>query len=99
MTSSSSPNSILQLYEALQIFFIENSKNRALKQLEKKYKNLKVIFNKNSGFGSAANIGARLAKTKYIVFISPDTLNEKKGIKKIENISKEFDKLISLHSI
>ena len=84
-------NSIKKINNTAYIVIIENSKNRALKQLEKKYKNLKVIFNKNSGFGSAANIGARLAKTKYILFISPDTLIEKNGIKKIENISKEFD--------
>jgi N-acetylglucosaminyl-diphospho-decaprenol L-rhamnosyltransferase len=84
-------NSIKKINNTAYIVIIENSKNRDLKQLEKKYKNLKVIFNKNSGFGTSANIGARLVKTRYILFISPDTFIEKNGIKKIENISKGFN--------
>ncbi len=39
-----------------------------------KYKNLKLIFNKiGLGFGTAANLGIRKSKTKYILLINPDT--------------------------
>ena len=73
------------------ILIIENSNSDNIKKLEKKYNNLKVVINKNKGFGNAANVGAKLAKTKFIIFISPDAIIEKNGIKKIEKISKKLN--------
>ena len=73
------------------ILIIENSNSDNIKRLEKKYNNLKVVINKNKGFGNAANVGAKLAKTKFIIFISPDAIIEKNGIKKIEKISKKLN--------
>ena len=52
------------------IFVIENAEDKTLKeQIENKFRNVKVILNKNRGFGQAANLGAELAKTKYIFFL------------------------------
>ena len=84
-------NSIKKVNNKAKIIIIENSKNEKLKRLEKKYKNLKVILNNNKGFGNAANRGAKLAKTKYIIFISPDIILKKNGIKKIENEAKKVN--------
>ena len=47
-------------------------------------------MNKNSGFGQAANLGAKLTKTKNIFFCSPDNFSEKNTINKLENLSKEL---------
>ena len=83
-------NSIKRIKNHTKIIIVENSNNKKLKKLEKKYKNVKVFINKNNGFGRAANLGGELAKTKYLLFISPDAIIEKNGVKKIE---KEAGKL------
>tara|TARA_B110000008_G_scaffold77867_1_gene79393 strand:+ start:295 stop:1104 length:810 start_codon:yes stop_codon:yes gene_type:complete len=75
-----------------QIIVIDNSQDEGLKKnIEYKYKNVKVILNKNKGFGQAANLGARLAKTKYLFFCSPDNYVEKKIIDNLENISRNIN--------
>ena len=82
---------LLQINNHANILIIENSNSNNIKKLEKKYNTLNVIINKNKGFGNAANIGAKLAKTKFIIFISPDAIIEKNGIRKIERISKSIN--------
>ena len=82
---------LLRLKNKANLLIIENSNSDNIQKLEKKYNNLKVIINKNKGFGNAANVGAKLAKTKFIIFISPDAIIEKNGLKKIEEISKNLD--------
>ena len=59
-----------------QIIIIDNSQNKNLKRdIENNYENVTVILNLNKGFGQAANLGAKLAKTKYVFFCSPVHLN------------------------
>ena len=54
-----------------EIIVIENSLNEKIKNLESKYKNLKVIMPKeNLGFGGAVNLGIKLSKNDF-VFINP----------------------------
>jgi hypothetical protein len=86
-------NCIKSIEKKYKIIVIDNSKDYELKKiLEKKYKNLKVIVNNNNnGFGNAANIGALKAKTKYILFIGPDTLLENRAITNITKIAKNFN--------
>ena len=80
------------------IIIIDNSNDKNLKiNIENKYKNVTVILNINKGFGQAANLGAKLANTKYLFFCSPDNYVEKKihNVKKSEvvNINKNVNKL------
>ena len=82
---------LLQIKSQANILIIENSNSINIQKLERKYNNLKVIINKNNGFGHAANIGAGLAKTRFIIFISPDAIIEQNGIKKIEKIAKNLE--------
>ena len=86
-------NCIKSIEKKCKIIVVENSCDYKLKKiLEKKYKNLKVIVNNhNNGFGQAANIGALKAKTKYLLFLGPDTVLENKAITKISKIAKNFD--------
>jgi GT2 family glycosyltransferase len=85
-------NCIKSIEKNTKIIIIENSKDYKLKKfLEEKYKNLKVIINDNKGFGNAANIGALKAKTKYLLFLGPDTKLENKAIKNIIKIAKNFN--------
>ncbi len=83
----------------MSIILIDNSMNANMKdEIENKYKNIKVILNKNSGFGHAANIGANLVNTKYILFCSPDNIIENNFFNKLNNSKKKlndnFDMLI-----
>ena len=75
-----------------EIIIVENSNNSNLKKdIENNFKNVKVILNRNSGFGQAANLGANLVKTKYIFFCSPDNYVEKNAINELENISSNLN--------
>jgi GT2 family glycosyltransferase len=86
-------NCIKSIEKKTKIIVVENSNDYKLKRiLEKKYKNLRVIINNNNnGFGNAANIGALKAKTKYLLFLGPDTVLESKAINNITKIAKSFD--------
>ena len=63
---------------------IENSGNVKMKQLEKKFKNLKCfIMKENLGYGRANNVAIKYSKTKYIFIINPDVNLKTKDISNI----------------
>ena len=61
------------------VIIIENSSSKNFKkQIENKFINVKCILaGENLGFGKANNIGLRLAKTKYVFLLNPDTVLHK----------------------
>jgi GT2 family glycosyltransferase len=83
---------INKFHKTNQIIVIDNSQDESLKKnIESKYKNVNVILNENKGFSQAANLGARLAKTKYLFFCSPDNYVEKNIVNNLENISRNMN--------
>ena len=73
------------------IIIIDNSQDENLKKdIEKKHENVSVILNLNKGFGQAANLGAKLANTKYVFFCSPDNYVEKNATHELKKICKEL---------
>jgi GT2 family glycosyltransferase len=64
------------------VIIIENSNNKNFKkQIENKFINVKCILaGGNLGFGKANNIGLRLAKTKYVFLLNPDTVLHKDAL-------------------
>jgi GT2 family glycosyltransferase len=61
-----------------EVIIVDNSmspnEHLKLRKLEKLYGSLTIIANtKNSGFGSANNLGAKYAKAKYLLLLNPDT--------------------------
>jgi len=76
----------------IKIIIIENSQDKKLKEnIKKKYKKVKVILQKNIGYGNAINLGSRFVKTKFFFVMNPDTVIYKntlklllKGCKKIK---------------
>ena len=69
---------IEQIDKKIKVIVIDNSGNKDFKKkIETKYENITIVLNENKGFGQAANLGASLAKTKYILFCSPDNFVEK----------------------
>jgi GT2 family glycosyltransferase len=75
------------------IIVVDNSNDYKLKSnLENSYNNLKVIINnQNKGFGHAANLGAHQSKSKYLLFLGPDTKLEKKAISNLNRIAKNLN--------
>ena len=75
----------------IKIIIIDNSQNKNLKEnIENNHENVTVILNSNKGFGQAANLGAKLAKTKYVFFCSPDNYVEKNAIHELKKICKNL---------
>jgi len=75
------------------IIIIENSRNFYLKnELEKKYKNLRVIIpRKNLGYSKGLNLGFKLSKTNF-VFINPaDVEITKKTLLKLDQLIKKYN--------
>ena len=74
------------------IIVVDNSQDKDLKKnIESKFKNVRVVLNRNEGFGRAANLGAKLAITKYIFFCSPDNYTEENAINNLQNISQNLN--------
>ena len=65
---------INNLSKKFKFIIVDNSYDKKLKKdLEGKYKNVKVYLRKNIGYGSAINYGSRYVKTKYFLVMNPDT--------------------------
>ena len=69
------------------IIVIENSNDNLFKnKIEKNFNNVKCILTKkNHGYGYAANIGIRKAKTEYLLLINPDAKTNYSSIKNLYN--------------
>ena len=69
---------ISQINNDIPIIVVENSLDVSLKKkLESKYPNVTVIIpDENTGNGGGANIGLRLAKTKYAFYLDVDVVLE-----------------------
>lgn len=65
------------------IIIDNNSPDRSIENIKNKFPEITLInHNVNAGFGIANNIGAQIAKGKYLFFLNPDTifLNDSLGI-------------------
>ena len=68
----------------INVIIIENSKDKRLKkEIETKYKNVRVYLQNNIGYGNAINYGSKFVKTKYFFVMNPDTIIYKNTIKKL----------------
>lgn len=61
--------------EALEVIVVEQSPDDALyNYLIKEYRWVTTVKNENKGFGAGNNVGAVLARGKYLLFLNPDTI-------------------------
>ena len=72
------------LSKKFKFIIIDNSNDKKLKkELEEKFKNVKVYLKKNIGYGRAINYGSRYVKTKYFMVMNPDTKIYKNTLKNL----------------
>ena len=89
-----------QTYEEIEIIVINDgstdSKEYLKKEFFKKNKKIKVINKENTGVSDTRNLGIKMAKGEYILFLDSDDFLENYAIEKmIDNISdKNIDMLI-----
>lgn len=64
-----------------------------ISNLESRISNLKVILNKkNVGFSKANNLGVKISqKSRYVLFLNPDTIIQKKTIEKMIGFMSEHE--------
>jgi len=73
-----------KISKKINVIIIENSKDKRLKkEIETKYKNVKVYLQNNIGYGNAINYGSKFVKTKFFFVMNPDTIIYKNTIKKL----------------
>lgn len=59
----------------LEVILIDNSPNHEVYEATiTKYTHIVAVKNENKGFGAGNNVGASLAKGKYLLFLNPDTI-------------------------
>lgn len=76
---------------------LENSNDKKIKKLKKKFKNIKIYYKKNNGYGSSINYASKLVKTKYFFVVQPDILGI--NAKSIETFVKYAKKLKNNFSV
>lgn len=74
-----------------EMIVIDNDKDsKVKKELIKNFPQVKYIkSSKNIGFGSANNVGAKLASGNYLFFLNPDTIVTKNAVDTLFNFIKE----------
>src|SRR3989338_8214023 len=70
----------------IEVIIVNNGwvKNGSLLSRETQITNY-IINRENMGFAKACNIGANIAKTRYLLFLNPDLVVEKKNFKNVLN--------------
>jgi len=75
----------------IKTIIIENSNNFKLKKnIEDKYKNIKVFIKKNEGVSASINFAVKKIKTEFFIQISPDIIFDYKNIAKFFIIAKKL---------
>lgn len=66
----------LRINLSYEIIIVDNnSEDRRIETIIKKYSEVNLnLSSENKGFGNACNIGAKISKGKYYVFVNPDTI-------------------------
>jgi len=72
-----------------EIIVVDNEGDKSLKDELKKYRNVIYVLSKrNLGFGGGNNLGNKVATGKYLLFLNPDTIVDKKAINNLLNFCK-----------
>ncbi|MDO4986755.1 MAG: glycosyltransferase [Candidatus Saccharibacteria bacterium] len=82
-----------QSLKELQIVCVDDGSTdgslKILKEYAKKYRNIKIIHQKNQGLGGARNTGIANADGEYVGFVDADDFVEKNMFEKLYNLAKQ----------
>lgn len=99
IVSFKSDNAIQKILNNLgknfKIIICENSNNLEFKnKIESQFPNCEIFLTgENLGVSKAVNIGLKKIKTKYAIFLTPDTLPQKNCFEKLYNIANSSDEI------
>jgi GT2 family glycosyltransferase len=84
-----------QNYKNYEIIFVDNaSKDGSVQWVRKNYPKTKILINKtNLGFSDANNVGYRIAKGKYILFLNNDTKVKKTFLSELVTVLESNPKI------
>ena len=83
----------LQSFKNFEVIFVDNSSSdSSLDYIKTKYPKFKIIKTQNKGYGHGCNIGAKLAKGKFLIFLNPDMYCPKNFLKNLLNYRHEIEK-------
>lgn len=61
--------------DKLEIIVVDNSpEDNIFNYIKNNYKDVKILKSENRGFGAGNNLGAKIARGKYLLFLNPDTI-------------------------
>jgi len=61
--------------DKLEIIVVDNSpEDNIYNYIKSNYKNVIILKSENRGFGAGNNLGAKIARGKYLLFLNPDTI-------------------------
>lgn len=80
-----------QTYKDIELIVADDGSTDGTKEVIKKYKNVKYIYQENNGEGSARNLGIENSKGEYLAFLDADDLYAIDKIEKQIKILKEND--------
>ena len=83
-------NSVLnQTYSNLEVVVIDDGSNdgtrRILEEYQNRYRNIKLLIQKNKGMGSARNAGVRVCSGDYLLFVDADDYIQNDTIETLVN--------------
>ena len=83
-------NSVLnQTYSNLEVVVIDDGSNdgtrRILEEYQNRYRNIKLLIQKNKGSGSARNAGVRVCSGDYLLFVDADDYIQNDTIETLVN--------------
>lgn len=71
-----------QSFKDFEVIFVDNSSSDAsINFIKTKYSKFKIIKTRNGGYGHGCNIGAKIAKGEFLIFLNPDMYCPKNFLK------------------
>lgn len=67
--------------QGFEVIVVDNESTDSTRNILKRYPNVKVIENKNTGFGAGNNLGAQHAQGTLLAFANPDTIADPQWLK------------------
>lgn len=88
-------------YKNIEIILVDNfSSDNSLAFVKKEYPNIICVeLKKNYGFAKPNNLGAKIAKGKYFLFLNNDTIVKSNFVTELVNVAKKDQKIGILQSL